>query len=71
MDSYDGVSNPLEYCFGRIVGTVGIVRIGATMSLSSAEVRISELAKACPGQYIIFCRTTGRVVAKSTDPTLR
>ena len=64
MDAYDGVRNPLGYCLGRIVGTVGIVRIGTTMSLSSAEARINELAKACPGKYIIFCRTTGRVVAK-------
>jgi hypothetical protein len=71
MDADDGVSNPLEYCLGRIVGTVCIVRIGATMSLRSAETRINELAKACPGEYIIFCRTTGRVVAKSTDRTLR
>jgi len=70
MDTHYGVSNPFEYCLGRIVDTVGIVRIGATMSLRSAEARINDLVKACPGQYIIFCRTTGRVVAKSTDRTL-
>jgi hypothetical protein len=71
MDAHDGVGNPLEYCLGRIVGTVGIVRIGAAMSLSSAEARINDLVKACPGRYIIFCRNTGRVVANSTDRTVR
>jgi hypothetical protein len=67
MDAYNGVSKPFEYCLGRMVGAVGIVRIGAAMTLSSAEARINDLVKACPGQYIIFCRSTGRVVAKSTD----
>ena len=53
-----------EYCLGRMVGQVGIVRIGALMSLSVAEDRIRELAELCPGRYIIFRRSTGRVVAR-------
>ena len=61
----DGVGKPLEYCLGRMLGTIGIVRIGAAMSLSSAQARINDLAKTCPGKYIVFCRRTGRVVAKS------
>jgi hypothetical protein len=65
MDARTGVGNPLDYCLGRMVGAVGIVRIGAAMSLSSAEARINDLVKACPGRYITFSETTGRVVAKS------
>ena len=54
-----------EYCLGRIVGDVGIVRIGVMMSVTAAEARMKELIEVCPGAYIVFCRSTGRVVART------
>ena len=53
-----------EYCLGRMVGLVGIVRIGSVMSLSAAEDQAKELTEVWPGRYIIFRRSTGRVVAR-------
>jgi len=53
-----------EYCLGRMVGLVGIVRIGTLMSLGAAEDRVKELTDIWPGRYIIFRRSTGRVVAR-------
>ena len=67
METHNGVSNPLQYCLGRMVGTLGIVRIGTMMSLSAAEARMKELTEACAGQYIVFCRNTGLVVAQSDN----
>jgi hypothetical protein len=64
MDTPCG-NNPLEYCVGRMVGKVGIIRIGMMISLSAAQARMKELTEACPGQYIVFCRSTGRVVAQT------
>jgi hypothetical protein len=59
------ISSPrAEYCLGRMVGEIGIVRIGTLMSLSVAETRIKELAEVRPGRYIIFHRSTGRVIAQ-------
>jgi hypothetical protein len=65
MDAPYSISNPSEYCLGRMVGEVGVIRIGTMTSLSAAEARMKELTEACPGQYIVFCRSTGRVVALS------
>jgi hypothetical protein len=39
MDAPYSISNPSEYCLGRMVGEVGVIRIGTMMSLSAAEAR--------------------------------
>ena len=62
MDTPYSISNSSEYCLGRMVGKVGIVRIGTMMSLSAAEAQMKEFTKLGSGEYIIFSRNTGRVI---------
>jgi hypothetical protein len=67
MDTPYTLGHFAEYCLGRMVGKLGIRRVGVAMSLTAAEARLKELAEACPGRYIVFCRNTGRVVAQTQD----
>ena len=67
MNTPNRIGNVAAYCLGRMVGELGIRRIGNAMSLSAAEARMKELTEACPGRYIVFCRDTGRVVAQAQN----
>jgi hypothetical protein len=53
-----------EFYIGRMVSKIGLVRIGIMSDLSTARARIEELTESWPGDYIVFQRSTGRVVAK-------
>jgi hypothetical protein len=66
MDTpYSTSNSSTTYCLGRMVGKVGIARIGIVVSLEAAEARMKEIIETCPGQYIVFCQRTGRVVAQT------
>jgi hypothetical protein len=56
-----------EFCIGRMVTKFGLLTIGATRGLRAAKARIEELTKSCPGDYVVFLRNTGRVVAKASS----
>lgn len=53
-----------EFCIGRMVTKFGLLRVGATRGLRAAKARIEELTESWPGDYVVFVRETGRVVAK-------
>lgn len=53
-----------EFCIGRMVSKVGLLRIEATRDIRAAKARIEELTESWPGDYIVFHRNTGRVVAR-------
>ena len=53
-----------EFCIGRMVTKFGLLTIGVTRGLRAARARIEELTEARPGDYVVFVRNTGRVVAK-------
>jgi hypothetical protein len=56
-----------EFCIGRMVSKIGLLRIGATRSLQAAKARVEELTESWPGDYIVFRLSTGRVVAKASS----
>jgi hypothetical protein len=58
------VSNGREFCVGRMVTKVGLVKVATSIDFSTAQRRVTELAKTWPGDYVVFHRDTGRVVAK-------
>jgi hypothetical protein len=55
-----------EFCIARMVTKVGLLTIGATRGLRAAKARLQELTEAWPGDYVVFLRDTGRVVAKAS-----
>jgi hypothetical protein len=55
-----------EFCIGRMVTKFGLLRIGAARGLRAAKARIEELTASWPGEYVVFLRNTGRVVAKAS-----
>jgi hypothetical protein len=55
-----------EFCIARMVTKFGLLRIGATRGLRAAQARLEELTKSWPGDYVVFLRNTGRVVAKAS-----
>lgn len=55
-----------EFCIARMVTKFGLVTIGATRGLRAAKARLEELTEAWPGDYVVFLRNTGRVVAKAS-----
>lgn len=57
-----------EFCIGRMVSKIGLLTIAATLDFPTAQLRVSELSKTYPGDYIVFDRNTGRVVAKTSSP---
>jgi hypothetical protein len=57
-----------EFCIGRMVSKIGLLTVGATPDLSTAQLRVNELRRTWPGDYIVFDRNTGRVVAKASSP---
>ena len=54
-----------EFCIGRMVTKFGLVTIGATRDLRAAKARLAALTESRPGEYVVFLRNTGRVVAKA------
>jgi hypothetical protein len=55
-----------EFCIGRMVTKVGLLTIGAARGLRAAKARMEELTESWPGDYVVFLRNTGRVVAKAS-----
>ena len=53
-----------DLCIGRMVNKIGLLRVSVVPDFPAATLRIKELTKACPGDYVVFDRQTGRVVAK-------
>jgi hypothetical protein len=47
-----------------MVTKFGLLTIGAARGLRAARARIEELIASSPGEYVVFVRDTGRVVAK-------
>jgi len=56
-----------EFCIGRMVTKFGLLTIGAARGLRAAKARLEELTESCPGDYVVFLRGTGRVVAKASS----
>ena len=56
-----------EFCIGRMVTKFGLLTLGAAHGLRAAKARIKELTESSPGDYVIFIRNTGRVVAKASS----
>ena len=70
MESTCGVllnSGTNEFCIGRMVTKFGLLTVGATRGLRAAKARIEELTESWPGDYVVFLRNTGRVVAKASS----
>jgi len=57
-------SGASEFCIGRMVTKFGLLTIGVTRGLRAAKARLEELTESWPGDYVVFVRNTGRVVAK-------
>jgi hypothetical protein len=57
-------SGASEFCIGRMVTKFGLLTIGGTRGLRAARARLEELTESWPGDYVVFVRNTGRVVAK-------
>jgi hypothetical protein len=60
-----------EFCIGRMVSKIGLLRIAATRDLRAAKARIEELTESWPGDYVVFRQSTGRVVAKVSSALQR
>ena len=56
-----------EFCIGRMVTKFGLLTVGAARGLRAAKARIEELTESWPGDYVVFLRNTGRVVAKASS----
>jgi hypothetical protein len=56
-----------EFCIGRMVTKFGLLTVGATRGLRAAKACIEELTESWPGEYVVFLRNTGRVVAKASS----
>ncbi len=56
-----------EFCIGRMVTKFGLLTVGATGGLRAAKARIEKLSESWPGDYVVFLRNTGRVVAKASS----
>jgi hypothetical protein len=70
MESTNAVllnSGTNEFCIGRMVTRFGLLTVGATGGLRAAKARIEELTESWPGDYVVFLRDTGRVVAKTSS----
>ena len=56
-----------EFSIGRMVTKFGLLTVGATRGLQAAKVRLEQLTESWPGDYVVFLRNTGRVVAKASS----
>jgi hypothetical protein len=57
----------MQFCIGRMVTRFGVLTVGAARGLQAAKARIDELSESWPGDYVVFLRNTGRVVAKASS----
>lgn len=53
-----------DFCIGRMVTKFGLLTVGAARGLRAAKARIEELTESWPGDYVVFVRETGLVVAR-------
>jgi hypothetical protein len=60
-------SETSEFCIGRMVTKFGLLTIGAARGLRAAKARIEKLSESWPGDYVVFVRNTGRVVARASS----
>jgi hypothetical protein len=60
-------SGTSEFCIGRMVTKFGLLTVGATRGLRAAKARIEELTESWPGDYVVFLRNSGRVVARASS----
>ena len=60
-------SGSSKFCIGRMVTKFGLLTIGATRGLRAAKARVEKLTESWPGDYVVFLRNTGRVVAKASS----
>jgi hypothetical protein len=56
-----------EFCIGRMVTKFGLLTVGAARGLRAAKARLEQLTESWPGDYVVFLRNTGRVVAKGSS----
>jgi hypothetical protein len=56
-----------KFCIARMVTKFGLLTVGATRGLRAAKARVEELTASWPGNYVVFLRDTGRVVAKASS----
>ena len=56
-----------EFCIGRMVTKFGLLTVGAARGLQAAKARLEQLTESWPGDYVVFLRNTGRVVAKASS----
>jgi hypothetical protein len=60
-------SGTSKFCIGRMVTKFGLLTIGATRGLRAAKACVEKLTESWPGDYVVFLRNTGRVVAKASS----
>jgi len=56
-----------EFCIGRMVTKFGLLTVGAARGLRAAKARLEQLAESWPGDYVVFVRNSGRVVARASS----
>ena len=56
-----------EFCIGRMVTKFGLLTVGAARGLRAAKARLEQLAESSPGDYVVFVRNSGRVVARASS----
>jgi hypothetical protein len=54
-----------QFGIARMVSKIGLLTIGAMADLRAAKARAKQLTESWPGEYIVFNRNTGFVVAKA------
>jgi transposase-like protein len=50
-----------------MVTKFGLLTLGATRGLRAAKACLEQLIESWPGDYVVFVRDTGRVVAKASS----
>ena len=50
-----------------MVTKFGLLTVGAVRGLQAAKARLEQLTESWPGDYVVFLRNTGRVVAKASS----
>jgi hypothetical protein len=55
-----------EFCIARMVTKFGLLTVAATHGLRAAKARLEQLTEAWPGEYVVYLRDTGRVIAKAS-----
>jgi hypothetical protein len=63
----ESTQGKMQFCIGRMVTRCGVLTVGAARGLQAARARIKELSESWPGDYVVFVRNSGRVVAKASN----